>query len=192
MKKVFVFLTVFMLLPMTVLAEEKAVISCEKTIIKNNEEMNCKIEVTNLNYIVTSVAGKVNITENLEIVSSSYDSNTWKIFDNNFDVKNINLISESIENKEEITIATFKVKAINNNKTTGGIAFNEVVLGDDEYNDHDIQVETLNIELDYEEVIEDNPSTGDYDLIIFACTIVFFLSFVIISGKKVKGVTYND
>ena len=192
MKKKFVFLAILMLLPITVLAEEKVVISCDKTTIKNNEEMNCKIEVSGLDYTVTSISGKVKVKENLKIVDSSYDSNTWKIFDEFFDIKNINLVSESKDKKETLTIATFKVKAVNSEKVTSAISFNDVILGDEDYNDHEIKVDPVNVELEYEEVDVDNPDTGDYELIIFAISVIVFSSLILVSMKKVKGELTNE
>ena len=103
-----------------------------------------------------------------------------------------NLVSESKDKKETLTIATFKVKAVNSEKVTSAISFNDVILGDEDYNDHEIKVDPVNVELEYEEVDVDNPDTGDYELIIFAISVIVFSSLILVSMKKVKGELTNE
>ena len=189
-KTIFIFF-LLMISPLNVFAlDNEIIISCNKTNLKNNEETECKITAKNLNFVTTSISGQIQVSNNLTITSSSYDKENWKILDSTFDVQDINLISENKNTNKNFTIATFKIKAINNNNNTGTIKFINVELGDEEYESHNINVNDLLLELKYDtknEEIKDNPSTGDLNIIIPTIGTIMLLGysiFVITKRKK--------
>lgn len=183
------FLTIFimiLLFPLTVNAEEIG-IYCNDQTLENNKETECHIKVSNLSFNVTSVTGEVTVSDNLQIISSSYDSNNWKILDKTFNVKSINLMSENKHNGSSFTIATFKIKAINKKDVTGEIKFQSIEFGDENYNGHTIEDKTTNIELIYDnknEDIKDNPNTSDIKIIIPIILIIILLGYFGLAYKK--------
>ena len=75
---------IFITLPMNIFALENDVaISCNMTVLKNNMETECKIEARDLKFTTTSISGKIKVSDNLTIISSTYDKNQWKILDSN-------------------------------------------------------------------------------------------------------------
>ena len=152
-------------------------------------ETECKIKAQNLNFITTSISGKINVSDNLLIVSSTFDQENWKILDNTFNVNDINLISENRNPKSNFTIATFKIKAINKTDTTGEIKFVNVELGDENYESHNINVNSLLLELNYDEKNEDiknNPTTGDLNIVIPTVGAALLLGYCIFTITKRK------
>ena len=91
-KKMMFLMVLFFIMPIVALAENNISVICDKTALKNGEETNCKIEATELDFVVTNISAKLNIGSNLEVVSSSYDDTVWRILDSRFDVKEMNLI----------------------------------------------------------------------------------------------------
>jgi hypothetical protein len=168
--KMLLLIFLLLLLPLNVFAStNKVTISCEKFLLKNNEETTCKIIAKNLNFITTSISGKVKFSNNLELIESNYDNAQWKILDDKFNVKDINLISENKNIGSNYTIATFKVKAKNKIDTMGQIKIDNLYLGDENYESHNISVEEKIIDLKYDkqnEEINKNPTTSDLNIII--------------------------
>lgn len=188
-KVIYIFF-LLILSPLNVFAlENEITILCNKIELKNNEETECRIEAKNINFITTSISGQLQLSDNLSITNSSYNHNNWKILDNTFNIKDINLISENKSTQSNFKIATFKIKAVNKNDTTGKIKFVNVELGDEEYETHNIKVNDLLLELKYDkknEEIKDNPSTGDLNIIIPTIGIAFILGYSIYTISKRK------
>ena len=167
MKKILI-ICMLLLFPMSVYANEIS-IECNDVTLENNKETTCEIKVKDLSFNATNVAGKVAVSENLKITSSSYEDSIWKILDEKFNVANINLISEYPNNGTSFTVATFKVKAINKKEETGEIRFTDIEIGDDSYEDHIFESKTKTIELKYDntnEEAKENPNTSDIKIII--------------------------
>lgn len=183
-KKILLIIVVFLMFPLVVLADEEVIITCDKLEMKNNEEIECQILVENLSFNVTSISGEIELDKNLELVSSSYDEEKWKMLDQNFNVKNINLISEEKDEENTFTIATFKVKAINKEEGVSTIKFNNVILGDENYESHEVSVEDISINVMYEALA--NPSTGIMQPWMIICLILGCagLGYVILKNKK--------
>lgn len=181
---------IFITLPMNIFALENDVaISCNMTVLKNNMETECKIEARDLKFTTTSISGKIKVSDNLTIISSTYDKNQWKILDSNFNITDINLISENKNSESTFTIATFKLKAINRTDEIGEVKFIDVELGDEEYESHKMNVDSLSLKLNYDkanENIKDNPATGDLNIIIPIIGITLLLGYCIFNIMKRK------
>lgn len=149
-KKIIVFIII--LFPLNVFASNNITISCNDEILKNNQETECIILASDLNFIITSISGKVITSDNLLITESLYDELKWKILDKKFNVKDINLISEEKEEQKELIIASFKIKAINKKASVGTIAFEDVFLGDENYEEHEITIDSISVDLKYEKL----------------------------------------
>lgn len=188
--KILITIFLLLLLPINAFANENKIsINCDKYWLKNNDEILCKINAENINFVTTNITGQIKVSENLEIIQSNYDDSKWKIFDSNFDVKDINLISENKNIKENYTIATFKVKAKHKEATNGKIQFVNVVLGDENYEDHNIIVDDVTFELKYDnknEETNNNPQTSDIQIIIPIICLILLLSYSIFLFKQKK------
>lgn len=189
MKKKLIFIMfVIFLFPISVFAKENNVsISCGGTELVSNNELECEITISNLDYVVTSISGKVEVSDNLLLTSSSYDNDNWMILDSEFSVNDINLISENRELKENILIARFKIKAINDKEDVGKIKFSDVVFGDDSYEEHSIVVEDLSINLTYDikdDNVSDNPPTGSWYIYVVVFIAILMLGVLIYIKKK--------
>lgn len=152
MKKILLIIFITMtFFPYEALAKEKIVIECEENTLYNNQEIDCKIIADNFDYIVTSITGKIKTSDNLIITNSLYDDSKWMILDDVFTVEDINLISETKEEREYFVIANFRLKAINKEKTTGIVSFEEVIIGDEYYDEKEKTIENISLELKYDE-----------------------------------------
>lgn len=169
-KNLFLLFILTLVFPLSVLAEEKVSIVCDKTEAKRNDEISCQIIAKDLEFILTSVTGKVKLDENLQLVSSTYDNTVFKILDENFSVENINLISEDVKENPNITIATFKVKAVNKVTIASKISFEEVLFGDEKYENHEMKVEPVNLYL--ENITVSNPSTDLNNPVMICCIVL--------------------
>jgi len=150
LKKIIILILLFLCYPLYAVASNSINILCNDTILKNEQETECKILANNLKFIVTSVSGEVLVSDNLLITESSYDVSNWKMFDNKFNVKDINLISEEKQKQKELTIASFKIKAINKKDSVETIMFKDAVLGDENYEEHEIIVDNVSVDLVYQ------------------------------------------
>ena len=133
------------LIPDCVLASNDINISCDKTKLNSNEEISCNLSVSNLDFVPTDVAGTVKVGNDLSIVSSSYDKSNWTSFDSNFSVSDINLIRQSKDKVSSFTIATFRVKASSGAVGSSTISFNNIVMGDDNYNSVSLGNKSINV-----------------------------------------------
>ena len=144
MKKILLIIFITMIFfPYEVLAKEKIVIECEENTLYNNQEIDCKIIADNFDYIVTSITGKIKTSDNLIITNSLYDDSKWMILDDVFNVEDINLISEFKEERKYFVIANFKLKAINKETSTGIVSFEEVIIGDEYYEEKEKTIENI-------------------------------------------------
>ena len=89
-----------------------------------------------MEFKTTSVSGKIVLDEQLELISSDYNENVWKVLDSEFVVTNMNLIGEEVIEDNDYLIAAFKVKAINEKTITSKISLIDVIIGDDQYENH--------------------------------------------------------
>lgn len=184
-KKILLVLLLIFLLPMNAYANENKVsINCDKYLLENNEETTCMIKAENFNFVTTSISGNIKLSNNLKLIESTYDDSKWKILDNKFNVKDINLISENKAIEQNYTIATFKIKAINKNNDQGKINFENLSIGDDFYEGHDISVEEVTINLNYNEKNEEKKGNNNL-IVIIICTIIVS-SIILIKNKKEK------
>ena len=133
------------LIPDCVLASNDINISCDKTKLNSNEETSCSLSVSNLDFVPTDIAGTAKVGNYLSIVSSSYDKSNWTSFDSNFSVSDINLIRQSKDKVSSLTIATFKVKASSGAVDSSTISFNNIVMGDDNYNSVSLGNKSINV-----------------------------------------------
>ena len=184
-----ILLSIFLLLilPFNVFAKENEIsINCNKEILRKNDETICKIIAENLKFTTTSISGEIKLSDNLELIDANYDDKKWKIFDDKFDIQNINLISEIKNVESDYTISTFKIKAINKTESLGKIQFINVILGDENYESHNISVDEKIIELTYEtknEETTNNPQKKDINIIIstiFMICIILILCYFIL------------
>jgi len=133
MKKSIFLMFIFLLMPLTVMAVNDINVSCGKIKLKINEETTCKLNVSNLNFNVIDVTGKVKLGNNLQLVSSSYDKGVWLSLDDKFSVTDINLMRHKNDKINSITIATFKIKASANATGDSSVSFNNVSFGNSDY-----------------------------------------------------------
>ena len=177
-----------LLFPINAYAEE-IVIECTDNTLENNKETECFIKAKELSFNATNVTGKIEVSDNLKIVSSSYDDTMWKILDKGFTVEDINIISENPNNGTDFTIATFKVQAINKEDSTGEINFVDIEIGDDAYEGHTFENIKHSIELKYDSTndpIKDNPQTSDIKIIIPIILMISFITYLGFTYKKSK------
>mgnify|MGYP003294410177 CR=1 FL=1 len=132
MKKNIFFILIALIIPIKVNAATVS-INCNKTKLNINEETTCKLNISNLDFTITDIVGSVNVGNNLTITSSTYDSKNWLSLDNKFNVEDINLMRQDKTHVSNITIATFKVKASKDANGTSSVAFNNVAVGNSNY-----------------------------------------------------------
>lgn len=180
MKKILIII-MLLLFPINVYAKD-LVIECNDIILENTKETICQIKAKDLSFDVTNIKGKIIVSDNLKILSSSYDDTIWKIFDQKFSVEDINLISENKNNGNNFIIATFKIRANNKQDTTGEIKFTDVEIGDDNYEGHKFENQKLIINLKYNS--ENNKINNSSRNIIF---IVLILGILMFLGYKYKN-----
>lgn len=145
-RKIFlIFLFLLILIPSNVYAANDVSISCDKTVLRVNEETTCKLNINNLKFTAIDVSGTLKIGNNLSIVDSSYDKNTWLSLDNSFDIYNINLIRHTNTMVNNLTIATFRVKASGNATGNSSINFNNILVGNSDYQSVSLNCSQLNI-----------------------------------------------
>ena len=94
--QMFTCLLLVFLFPVFTNAEEVK-LTCDKLEVKKDEEINCQIVASGVEYVTTSVVGQITIDDNMELISSEYDEENWKILDQEFSVRSINLMSENLE-----------------------------------------------------------------------------------------------
>lgn len=145
MKKNIFLIFMFLLIPIEVLATNDINIECNKTKLKINEETTCNLNISNLNFAITDVTGNVKLGNNLQLINSTYNKNTWLSLDNNFSVTDINLMRHNNEKISNITIATFKIKADANATGNSNISFNNIELGNTEYQSISVNCNPLKI-----------------------------------------------
>lgn len=90
--------------------------------------------------------------ENLELVSSTYNTDEWQMLDQEFDVRNINLISEELLEKECFMVASFVIKVINDEDLTVTVSFENVLLGDENYVNHESEISSIKIMIEEEKI----------------------------------------
>lgn len=144
-KMFFIILFFLLLMPTEVYAANNVSISCDKTKLKANEETSCRLNLSNLNFTAIDVSGSLNLGGNLSIVSSSYDRDVWLSLDNSFDIKSINLIRHTNTFSSNLTIATFKIKASANASGSSVINFNNILVGNSDYQSVSLNCSPLNI-----------------------------------------------
>ena len=170
MKKYFL-LILFVVLCLPVMVNAESIeIDCDKKEVKNNEEITCQVLAKEMTFKTTSVSGKIVLDENLKLISSDFSGKDWKILDLEFDISNMNLISERIIEESDYTIATFKVKAVSEKTIVSKIKLTDVLIGDENYVNHPMTVEDYSIYVENEKVV--NPSTGiDVPILVFVCVV---------------------
>lgn len=186
MKKILIIATLI-LFPVNVYAKN-ITIECNDTVLENTKETECEIIAKNLEFNVTNITGKIIVSDNLKIVSSSYDDAVWKIFDKKFTVEDINLISENKHNGNSFAIAKFKLKAINQKHSNGEIKFIDIELGDENYVGHKLEDKQININLKYDS--ENNKINNNIIKNIIFITLI--LSFLVFLGYKYKKNNKNE
>lgn len=184
MKKrlLFVLLSLFFV-PVFTNAEEVK-LTCDKLEVKKDEEINCQIVANDVEYVTTSVVGQVTIDDNMELISSEYDSENWKMLDQEFSVRSINLMSENLELKDNYVIAEFKLRSISDETVFSTVSFDNVLLGDENYENHEIEVEEVKIYS--ENIAVNNPTTGiDQPYMVSFCIIAICgIGFCLLKNKK--------
>lgn len=179
MKKSIIFIiSLFMLIPINISALDKISIACDDKVLTNEKEMECRIYSNNLSFIATSISAKVKVSNNLVITTSSYDDTKWLMLDEKFDVREINLISEDKEKKDNLEIARFKVKATNKKSTNGEIKIEQIVFGDENYENRELQNESLSIKLEYQE------KNNNYIYVIILLSIILLGCFLMSKKNK--------
>lgn len=184
-KYILVIIITLLIIPTNVLAKSNLKIECNKTKLHNNEETTCQIMANNLEYIATSISAKVTTTENIEIISSEYDEKQWIMFDKTFSVKDINLISEQVEKKEPLPIVKFKVKAINNKNTTDKITIKDIIIGDENYEEHEELDSNITLKLSYDKKYDEQSNKNI--IIIITSLIIIIVSIIYFKLKEKEG-----
>ena len=170
MKKYLVLILFIVLCLPCIVKAEIVEISCDKRDVKNGEEINCQIMAKEIDFKTTSLSGKIVLDEQLELISSDYDETVWKILDSEFVVTNMNLISEEIMEDSDYLIAIFKVKAINEETVVSKVKLTDVLIGDENYENHSISVEDYSIYAENEKIV--NPSTSvEIPIVVFVSII---------------------
>ena len=180
MKK-YVVLVVFLILlfPSTVSAKERLEISCNKTELKTNEESECKIIATDLDFTITGISVKLKMSSNINIISSKYDDKKWKMLDEEFNIEDINLINEKPIKEDTIEIASFKIKSDSNKKLKEDIILEDLLIGDQNYEKRKIDVKNETIYINTK-----NKSNKNYFIYISLVLIGAIIIFSIIRSKK--------
>lgn len=133
MKNNIFFLFLLLIIPFKVYATNDVKISCNKQNLKINEETTCTISISNLDFTIIDITGKIKVGDNLTITSSSYDSSKWLSLDNNFSVTDINLMRHNNNKVNSVTVATFKIKASGNATGDSQIKFENIGIGNSDY-----------------------------------------------------------
>lgn len=171
MKKYVVLIILLILLfPVTIHAKERLEIYCNKNELNSNEEIECKILANDLSFIVTGISAKLKISSNIDIVSSKYDDKKWKMLDDEFDVKDINLINEKPIKENTIEIATFTIKSSSNKKLKENIVLEDLIIGDQNYEKRKIDIKNVTIYI--------NKNNRNYILYISLITMLIILSII--------------
>lgn len=154
----YVFLIIFLILisPTTIKAKERLEVSCNKTQLKANEETECKIIASDLNFTVTGVSVKLKTTSNIEIISSKYNDKKWKMLDDEFNVKDINLINGNPIKEDTLEIASFKIKSSISKKIKEDIILEDLLIGDQNYEKRKIDVKNETIYINTKNNIDNN------------------------------------
>ena len=132
-KKIYFVLLLLLLFPTKICAANNANINCGKTMLKKNEEITCMISVNNLNFVATDITGQIQLGDNLSLISSSYNKNTWVSLAKEFTVADIDLIRTEVSKKSSLSVATFKVKASATASGSSNITFKNIAIGNDSY-----------------------------------------------------------
>jgi len=141
----YIFLFFLLFVPLDVYATNDISINCDKSKLNINEETNCSLSINNLNFIAIDISGSLELGSNLSIVESSYNKEVWLSLDSVFDIKNINLIRHNNTLETNLTVATFKIKSSGNATGTSSIRFNNVLVGNSDYQSISLKCEPLNI-----------------------------------------------
>ena len=175
-----VVLIIFLLLisPITIDAKERLEVICNKTELKTNEETDCKIIASDLSFTVTGVSVKLKASSNISIINSKYNDKKWKMLDDEFNVKDINLINEKPIKEENIEIASFTVKASSNKKSKEDIILEDLLIGDQKYEKRKIDVKNETIYINTKSI------NNNYLIYIGLVLIVAIIVFYIIRSKK--------
>ena len=84
MKKYFL-LILFVVLCLPVMANAESIeINCDKSEVKNNEEITCQILAKEMTFKTTSVSGKIVLDENLKFISSDFNGKEYEKVENCF------------------------------------------------------------------------------------------------------------
>lgn len=184
MKKRFLFILLLVFLFPVFTNAEEVKLTCDKLEVKKDEEINCQIVASDVEYVTTSVVGQITIDDNMELISSEYDSENWKILDQEFSVRSINLMSENLELKDNYVIAEFKLRSTSEESVFSTVSFDNVMLGDVNYENHEIEVEEVKI---YSENISvNNPTTGIDQpyMVSFVIIAICGISFCLLRKRK--------
>lgn len=180
MRKYIVIIFFLMLVfPATINAKERLEISCNKVELKTNGETECKIIAKDLDFVITGISAKLNISENISIINSNYNNKKWMMLDDEFNIKDINLINEKPIKEDTIEIASFKIKANSKKKIKEDILLDDILIGDQNYEKRKMNIEKETI---YINTIQD--SNMNYIVYISIVLLVIVVVFCIIKGKK--------
>ena len=119
------------------------------------------------------------MSSNINIISSKYDDKKWKMLDDEFNVKDINLINEKPIKEDTIEIASFKIKSNSNKRLKEDIILEELLIGDQNYEKRKIDVKKETIYVNIK-----NNSNENYIIYISLVLIVAVIIFSIIISKK--------
>jgi len=188
LKKLIITIICIFSFPLSVYAKNNVNIVCDKEELYNTEEAQCKIIADSLDYVVTSISGQVKVGNNLSITSSSYDDSKWMMLDSKFNVKDINLISEDKKHKDNFIIATFKLKATNKKNSVDTISFENVMFGDEDYQDREQKVESISLNLKYNEKLDIKNKFGFNKFSSFIILFIVFIAlFIYIKKRKFRS-----
>jgi len=180
MKKYIIILLFLMLIvPTNTKAQERLEINCNKIELKTNEETECKIIAKDLEFIITGISMKINISKNINIESPKYNSEKWKMLDEKFNVEEINLINEQPIKEDNIEIASFKIKANASKKIKDEILIEDLLIGDQNYEKREINVQN---EIIY--INKKNNITKNYIVYVILIMLGTFVTFCVITGNK--------
>ena len=178
-KYIIIILFLILIFPTNTNAQERLEVNCNKIELKTNEETECKIIAKDLNFIITGISAKIQISDNIDIISSKYNSKKWKMLDEEFNVEEINLINEEPIKEDNVEIASFKIKANTSNKLKDEILLEDLLIGDQNYEKREINVQN--------EIIYINKKyNSSKNYIVYAILILLgaFMTFCVIRGKK--------
>lgn len=181
MKRIFLkSLLLIIFFPSLVSAKNEINIICDKNTLTYNETTECTIYANDFEYIITNISGQIEISNNLEIVNSTYNNNNWLVLDDEFNVKDINLISENKKEEKDLIIAKFTIKQKTNENNTSKITFKEVIVGDENYESHEIKVNEFELNLNYR--------CSMSKIIILCLILVVLMLILIIKNKRSKKI----